>query len=80
MEDDILELKDEIKYLTERVNELEKSNNRRKANTYLKILIKVCFILLFAFGIWRGYEYAKEEVPKLIDEKINDIKSIKIYE
>ena len=78
MEDEILELKEEIKFLEKRIDVLERSNNNRKAGIYLKMIIKICAILLVIFGLWRGYEYATREIPKLIEDKVKEINPSKI--
>ena len=60
-----------------RVNELEKSNNRRKAYGYVKLLVKVFLILSVVYGIWYGYNYVTREVPNLIEDKIKEINPFK---
>lgn len=77
MENEIIELKEEMNILNERISALEKSNNHRKAYAYTKALIKICLILLSIYGIWRGYQYVTSELPKLVDEKIKEINPIK---
>ena len=74
MEDEIDELKEEIKNLNERIDALEKVNRHRKAFKYAKAILKVCLLLLSVYAIWRGYEYVVNEVPKVVDEKIKEIK------
>ncbi len=70
MSDDILELKEEIKILTERISVLEKRENRRRSLGYLKILFKVLLLGLFIFGLFKGYNYIVHDLPTIIDEKI----------
>ena len=77
MENEIVELKDEITFLEKRIEMLEKTNNRRKAYSYLKLLGKICLFLLIIYGGWRGYGYIKDEVPKIIDNKIKEINPFK---
>lgn len=77
MEDEMVELKEEISFLKKRIEILEKINNRRKAYSYFKLLVKLCLILLTLYGIWRGYGYVKDEIPKLIDNKIKEINPFK---
>ena len=77
MEEEIIELKEEIELLTERINILEKTESRRKAFAYTKILVRVIMLLLFAYGVWRGYEYVVNEIPQLMEEKIKEINPIK---
>ena len=76
MESEITELRKEIKILNERVNELEKSNNKRKAYAYFKAFVKICLILLTLYGLWWGYNYVSKELPKILDEKIKEIKPL----
>ena len=77
MEDEIMELKEEIELLNKRIDALEKSDSRRKAFTYTKILIRIVLILVAVYGAWRGYEYATSEIPKIMEEKIKEINPIK---
>lgn len=77
MEEDIIELKEEIRILNKRIDSLEKSNNQRKAFSLAKLFIKICFILLLIYGIWKGYEYVTGELPRIMDEKIKEINPIK---
>ena len=77
MEEEIIELKEEIDMLTERIQVLEKKENKRKALIYGKILVKIILLLVTAYGIWQGYEYVVKELPKIMDEKIKEINPIK---
>ena len=77
MDSEVMELEDEIKVLKARVSELEKSNNRRRAYGYIKLLVKICMIGLIIYGIWQGYDYATREVPNLIEDKIKEINPFK---
>ena len=74
MEEEIMELKDEINILSQRIEILEKNEKKRQAFFYVKILIRVILILLSAYGIWRGYEYLSKEIPSILEEKIKEIK------
>ena len=78
MENDILELREEIDYLNERINILERKNRRIQSHAYLKIIVKIILLILFVIGILKGYEYISNELPKLVEEKINEINPIKI--
>ncbi len=80
MENDILELEEEIQILKNRVAELEKSNNIRKANMYLKAIIKICLFLGLVYGIWRGNENVTNEIPKIMEDKIKEINPLKAYD
>ncbi len=74
MEDEIMELKEEIGFLSHRIEILEKTEKKRHAFFYVKILVKVILILLSVYGIWKGYEYLSKEIPSIMEEKIKEIK------
>ena len=71
--EDIEELKKEIKLLNKRICVLERKENTRKAFNYIKLIIKIIFFLLFIYGVWRGYEYVVNELPNMVEEKINSV-------
>ena len=73
MSDEVMELKDEIELLNERISILEKRDNRRRSLSYIKIIIKIVLIGAIIFGIWRGYEYVVHEIPNMMEEKIKDL-------
>lgn len=73
MNNEVLELKDEIELLNERISVLEKRDNRRRSLSYIKIIIKIVLIGAIIFGIWRGYEYVVHEIPNMMEEKIKDL-------
>ena len=73
MSDEVMELKDEIELLNERISVLEKRDNRRRSLSYIKIIIKIVLIGAIIFGIWRGYEYVVHEIPNMMEEKIKDL-------
>ena len=77
MEDEVLELKEEIDFLSQRIEILEKNEKKRQAFFYVKILIKIVLLLAVVYGLWRGYEYIVNEIPKIMEEKINEINPIK---
>lgn len=77
MKDEVLELKEEIEILNKRISILEKKENRRRAFTYIKILVKVLLIGALIFGIWKGYEYVTHEVPNMMEEKIKELNPFK---
>ena len=77
MENEILELREEIDVLNERIEYLEKRNRKLQTYHYIRILIKVVCLLLFAYGIWRGYEYVVNEVPKMMEEQIQELNPLK---
>ena len=77
MNEEVLELKEEIEILNERISILEKRESKRKALAYLKIIIKVILIGAIIFGIWRGYEYVVREIPNMMEEKIKELNPFK---
>ena len=77
MDNEVMELKEEIEFLSKRIETLEKSESRRKAFVYTKILIKVVLLLATVYGVWRGYEYVVNEIPNIMEEKIKEINPIK---
>jgi len=77
MEEELLELREEVELLTQRIESMEKTENRRKAFFYIKILVRVILILLTVYGVWRGYEYVVDEIPHMMEEKIKEINPFK---
>ena len=77
MDNSIIELKEEISILEERILSLEKIEKRRKAFNYTKILIKVLLFLGIIYGIWYGYNYVVNEIPHIMEEKIKEINPLK---
>lgn len=77
MERDVRELEEEIRILKKKVSLLEAKDNRRQAFKYLRIIIKLALVALLVFGIWKGYDYIVNGLPKMVDEKIKDINPFK---
>ena len=77
MEEELNDLRDEIEYLNKRIESLESAENRRKAGFYIKLLVKVILIVLFAYGLWRVYDYAVHEIPNIMEEKIKEINPLR---
>ena len=77
MNNEVMDLKNEIELLNERISILEKRDSRRRSLSYLKIIIKILIIGAIIFGIWRGYEYVVNEIPHMMEEKINDFNPFK---
>ncbi len=76
MEDDVFELQNEIDLLKKRIALLERKENNRKAFSYVKILVKVLLLLVTIYGAWYGYNYVVNELPKIMEEKIQEIKIV----
>ena len=76
--EDIEDLKEEIDILKKRISVLEGKENRRKAYSYFKIIIKIILILLIIFGIWKGYNYIVNEIPNMINDSIKNLNPFKI--
>ena len=77
MNKEVNELREEIELLNKRINVLEKKESRRRSLTYLKALGKLLMIGALVFGVWRGYEYVVNEVPRMMEEKIKDLNPLK---
>ena len=77
MDNELIELKDEIELLNERIKVLEKRDNRRRSLAYVKIIIKIIITFAIIFGIWKGYEYIVHEIPNMMEEKIKDLNPFK---
>ena len=77
MEDVIEELEEEIDILKKRISILEGKENRRKALGYAKIIFKIVIVILFVFGICKGYDYIVNGVPRLIENEINRLNPFK---
>ena len=77
MNNDIEKLEKEIILLKKRISILEGKENRRKAFGYMKIIGKILFIVLFAIGVWKGYDYVVNGIPKLIENKVSDLNPFK---
>ena len=75
--EDIEKLEKEIILLKKRISALEGKENRRKAFGYVKAIVKIVIILLIAFGIWKGYDYVVNGIPKLIENKVSDLNPFK---
>ena len=77
MDNEVLELRDEIALLNERISILEKRDNRRRSLAYIRLIIKIILIGAVIFGIWKGYEYVVHEIPHMMEEKIKDLNPFK---
>lgn len=79
MENEVLELRKEIEILTKRIEILEGKENKRKAFVYTKMLVRIILILLIIYGVWTGYQYLVNEIPKIMEDKINEINTKKVF-
>ena len=77
MDDDMIELRNELDVLNERISILEKRDSRRRSFIYLKVLFKLILIGAIVFGIWRGYEYVVHEIPNMMEDKIKSLNPFK---
>ena len=68
-----LELKEQIEYLTKRIEILEHIEKKRKAFFYVKLLFKIIMLGLFVYSMWRGYEYLSKEIPRVLEEKLREV-------
>lgn len=76
MDNEVVELKEEIEFLKERITVLEKKERNRKTCAYIKMAFRVVLLLATIYGALKGYEYLVNEVPKIINEKIEEINPV----
>lgn len=74
---EIDDLQTEIKVLKKRIEILENNENKRKIAKNINRIIKICAFLLIIFGIYQGYEYVKNNIDYIIENKIKDINILK---
>lgn len=77
MEKEIEKLEQEVTLLKKKISILEAKENKRQAFKYLKIFVKLALTIVLLFGIWKGYNYIVNELPNIMEEKINDLNPIK---
>ncbi len=77
MNNDVEKLTEEIILLKKRISILEGKENRRKALWYTKLIVKMILIGLLLFGIWKGYDYVVNGIPKLIENEISNLNPFK---
>ena len=77
MEKEIEKLEQEVILLKKKISILEAKENKRQAFKYLKIFVKLALTIVLLFGIWKGYNYVVNELPNIMEEKINDLNPIK---
>ena len=77
MEKEIEKLEQEVILLKKKISILEAKENKRQAFKYLKIFVKLALTIVLLFGIWKGYNYIVNELPNIMEEKINDLNPIK---
>lgn len=77
MEKEIEKLEQEVTLLKKKISILEAKENKRQAFKYLKIFIKLALTIVLLFGIWKGYNYVVNELPNIMEDKINDLNPIK---
>ena len=80
MDDEIKDLKLEIRVLNKRIEILEAKERRRSAFKRVKIIFDILLLALLAYGVWYSYDYITNYIPNKIDDTIKDIllKAIKI--
>ena len=71
---EVQELQNKIKELENRLERLEKIENKRKTLTLIKILIKVVIVIAILIGIWVGYNYVNNTYIKPYKETMEEIK------
>ena len=70
MEDEIADLKQEIKILKERISVLEGRENRRRAWNLIKLIVKIILLAATLVLLWKGYDYVKNGLPDYLNDKI----------
>lgn len=76
MEKEIQELREEVKYLTKKIEILEKKEKNKVAISYLRVLIKVIIVGALSYGIYWGYRYVVNELPNVVVQKVKDLSII----
>jgi hypothetical protein len=72
MESELEELRKEVELLSNKVELLEQGEKKRKVGIYVKLLVKLAVLLFTIYGAFRAYDYLVTEIPKMLQEKIND--------
>ena len=67
--EEVIELKEQVKELEDRIYVLERKEASRKVGHLIKILIYLVIIGGLIFGAFYGYNYVKNELPKLIENE-----------
>ena len=62
--EEVLELQEQVKELEDRVYKLEKHEATRRVKSGIKLLITLLMIGALVFGIFYGYNYVVNELPK----------------
>ncbi len=76
-----MELENRIIELEKKINTLERHETNRRVGKAIKTLITLLIIGAIFYGGYKGYNYVKNELPKVIDDKIKDVKNnIKLNE
>lgn len=73
MDDEIKDLKLEIKVLNKRIEILEVKERRRSAFKRVKIIFNILLLALLAYGVWYSYDYITNYIPNKIDDTIKEI-------
>lgn len=73
MDDEIKDLKLEIKVLNKRIEILEAKERRRSAFKRVKIIFDILLLALLAYGVWYSYDYITNYIPNKIDDTIKEI-------
>ena len=77
MDEEIERLNTEIVILNKRINYLEKKESKRRALFYIRLFIKIIIVGIFAFAVWKGYDYVVNGIPKIVEEKVSDLNPFK---
>ncbi len=79
--DELAELKNQMAIMNEKLTIFEKMEKRRKIMSIVKVIFRLIIILVSVYFGIKGYEYLKDELPNIINEKIKDIDitNLKLY-
>ena len=79
--DELAELKNQMAIMNEKLTVFEKMEKRRKIMSVVKVVFRLIIILASVYFGIKGYEYLKDELPNIINEKIKDIdiSNLKLY-
>jgi len=73
MEERIIELENKVDELNSRLYDIEKREAGRKVGRLIKNLITLLIVFGLIYGSLKAYDYVKNELPKDIDEKVNEV-------
>ena len=70
--EEVIELKEQVKELEDRIYVLERKEASRKVGHLIKTLIYLLIVGGIIFGAIYGYNYVKNELPKLVENQVKE--------